>query len=104
MKNRFMNLSLGILCLVFANQTTYADGLFDTDHYDQCILESLQDVKLDIVAREIKRICTENYGNRWPVSREHRLYNECLMDYLEDVESEFAAIEIINACRKQFPE
>ncbi len=77
-------------------------GIFDTSDYDQCLIQSLSDVKLNMVANELVRICDESYKNTRFVSKEKKAYNRCLVDNLTNVESEVAAQEIIKACGRLY--
>lgn len=109
MKNSFFIITLFFIFLALpvsqtkAGGQAKADGVFDTEHYNQCIVEGMKGVKIDLVATEIKRICSETY-NRWSVSKKNQQYNECLMIYLDEVESYVAAKEIIKSCRRKYLE
>lgn len=80
---------------------TGAAGLFDTQDYDQCVIDHLSGVKLDLVATEMIRICDETYKSNRLVSKKQQAYNACLLEYLPSVESPIAAKEIIRACRRR---
>ena len=71
--------------------------------YEQCLLENLQGVTQyqDWVAKEIKRICKENYLNIRQPSKKKQNYNQCLLTFLLGVESKLAAQEIIETCRQR---
>ena len=110
MKNSFFIITLFFVFFVLPDNQAKAGGLakadsvFDTEHYDQCIVEGMKGVKIDLVASEIKRICSETYKNRWSVSKKKKQYNECVTTYLDEVESYIAAKEIIKSCRRKYLE
>ena len=110
MKNSSYIITILFVFFVFTNSQAKAigqakaDGVFDTEHYDQCIVEGMKGVKIDLVASEIKRICAETYKNRWSISKPNQQYNDCLIIYFDQVESYIAAKEIIKSCHRKYLE
>lgn len=74
----------------------------DTPEYDDCVLQHLPGVELDLAASLIIQACTENYKSfSFTLSRRHT-YNECLLEYLQGVDSTQAALEIRSACSRRY--
>ena len=71
--------------------------------YEDCILDHLDQVKLDTASRYIAEACEENYGSPpGQVSTKERRYNECLLNHMVEVESIDAIIRIRTACEKKY--
>jgi len=71
--------------------------------YEDCILDHLDQAKIDNASRFIAKACEENYGSpAGQVSAKQRSYNECLLDHMAQVESLDAVIRIRTACEKKF--
>jgi len=69
--------------------------------YEDCILDHLDQVKLDTASRYIAEAREENYGSPpGQVSTKERRYNECLLNHMMEVESVDAIIRIRTACEK----
>ncbi len=72
--------------------------------YEDCILEHLDNAKLDAASRFIAEACEENYGSgpSKTIMSDERRYNECLLDHMVGVESVDAVIRIRRACEKKY--
>ena len=72
--------------------------------YEDCILEHLDQAKLDAASRFIAEACEENYGSgpSKVIMSDERKYNECLLDHMVGVESVDAVIRIRRACEKKY--
>ena len=71
------------------------------EEYDDCILQHLKGVKLDIVTHHIKQACYDNYKSPSFTNDKKKAYNECLLEHLPGVESVPAALEIKDACSRK---
>ncbi|MCK5189058.1 MAG: hypothetical protein KAR12_03275 [Methylococcales bacterium] len=104
MKNSFIMFTIFTVFVALSSDKTRAHGHSDTKTklYNQCILDHMQQAKLNMVADEFKRICFESYSYRSSLLKEQQLYNGCLLTYLKEVESETSAEEIIKSCRSRY--
>ena len=89
-----------ILLAIFAGN----QGITKSEYgYEDCILDHLDQVKLDTASRYIAEACEENYGSpAGQISTKERRYNECLLNHMVEVESVDAIIRIRRACEKKF--
>ncbi len=76
----------------------------DRYEYSDCILDHLNNAKLDAASRFIAEACEENYGSgpSSSVTTKERRYNECLLEHMVGVESVDAVIRIRRACEKKY--
>ena len=72
--------------------------------YEDCLLDHLDQAKLDAASRFIAEACEENYGSgpSTSIMSSERRYNECLLEHMVGVESVDAVIRIRRACEKKY--
>ena len=87
------------LVLLYLSATPPA--LAETEQYDDCILDYLQNAKLDLTTDMIKQACNEIHQLAGVAAMNRRPYNQCLLQHLGGVENVRAALDIKAACGRR---
>ena len=99
-----------ILILCFCSTASSA-GWFDHDNYWECLLDKLENVQTDTVAKEAVELCKEDYPfyERTFVEKKKPWFgvksaDECVIKHGKHTQSEVAARYIQSACYKLYPD
>ena len=102
----FSKLTLAILLMSIMAPATSKAGVFGYDNYWECILDKMDGVKNNAVAREVIRECKSKKLTTY-VKEKGSLFgttaSECVQDNADDVASELGAARVKSACYRLYP-
>ena len=97
-------ISLNIASIAYA-------GWFSSDNYWECILDEMQNVQSDTIAKEVVSSCKHKFAfhDRIFVEKKRPWFgpktsSACVLKYGKGVQTEFGARYIQSACYKLYPD
>ena len=100
-----------LVLILYLYSTSSFAGWFGHDNYWECLLDNLENVQTDTVAKEAVALCKEDYPfyERTFVEKKKPWFgtksaDECVIKYGKHVQSEIAARYIQSACYKLYPD
>ena len=105
-----MKYSLILLALFFLHIPTVSAGWFSPDNYWECLLDEMQQVQSDTIAKEVVDSCKDRYPfhERLFIEKKRSWFgpktaSACVLKYGKRVQSEVGARYIQSACYKLYP-